>query len=330
MNSFDLTKKRGEKKTRVQYRFGIGEWYGKPFVQLSQTERQFFASIQLQENKPPVPCPFLSKPGKETSCWKPGGICSLRLYERPTPGGLVQIKSGDSSYRTTCPSRFEQNQTAYRWIGESLLGNADALPTGEIPFLQRVPNLGDETPQAIREVGRIDNVLVVENSGSLDWCPVEKQAVYFSGKKMAHEFKYMADLRDEILPFPQFNRRPDYRSSGPKRLLPQLQVKVPTLRTWGKKMAVVVDEDFFKQLGNINPANHLSNAEVIWFVVRYAELPNGSVQLEPSRMVMTTLEESVKGLVAAVPVPRPQFEEVLRTKLKKALSSQPSQTSTDD
>jgi len=208
----------------------------------------------------------------------------------------------------------------YRWIGESLLGDPEAIPVGEIPFLQRVPKIRGDSPLTAREVGRIDNVLVVEKGAALEWCPVEKQAVYFSGRKMAHDFKYIAETKDEGLPFPQFSRRPDYRSSGPKRLLPQLQVKVPTLRTWGKKMAVVVDEDFFKELGAINEANHLSNAEVVWFVVRYAERPDGKVHLEPARMFITTLEESVRGLVAAIPVPRPQFEETLRAKLKQNLT----------
>jgi hypothetical protein len=305
------------KKSAFQYRFGIGEWYGKPFVLLSPEQRSRYAALQLQDAKSAIPCPFLSKPGKQSNCWKPGGICSLRLYERSKTTGAVQIKNGDSTYRTTCPSRFEQDQTIYSWIGKSLLGTASAIPVGEIPFLQRVPRIGDDTPQTAREVGRIDNVLVVQKGDSIDWCPVEKQAVYFSGRKMAHEFKYISEYLDEGLPFPQFNRRPDYRSSGPKRLLPQLQVKIPTLRTWGKKMAVVVDEDFFKELGNVNQVNHLSNAEVVWFVVRYTQRSSGSVELEPSRIFMTTLDDSIKALVAAVPVPRPQFEETLRAKLKK-------------
>ncbi len=83
-------------------------------------------------------------------------------------------------------------------------------------------------------------------------------------------------------------------------------------------MAVVVDEDFFSELGNLNQANDLSNAEVVWFIVRYVEQPNGSAELQPNRTFMTTLEESVRGLVAAVPVPQPQFEEAILAKLQRA------------
>jgi hypothetical protein len=316
-NQFQKNLVPASKKPNLQYRFGIGEWYGRPFIQLTNAERRKYALLQLQDEKPAVPCPFLSRPGKQINCWKPGGICSLRLYERSKDTGLVQVSRERGTYRTTCPSRFEQNRSIYSWVGQILLGTADAVPTGEIPFLQRVPKIGDVTSETMREVGRIDNVLVVPDSNPLRWCPVEKQAVYFSGRKMAHDFKHLAESEVEGLPFPQVNRRPDYRSSGPKRLLPQLQVKVPTLRTWGKKMAVVVDVDFFKELGNITPANDLSNAEVVWFVVHYSEQQNGEVKLEPDRTFMTTLDESIKGLVAAIPVPLPKFEEMLRLKLQK-------------
>lgn len=309
--------KDSSKRAGHQHRFGIGEWYGRPFVTLSPEERRSFASIQLKEEKPAQPCPFLSKSGKPINCWKPGGICSLRSYQCSKTTGLVKLSAARSGYRTTCPSRFEEGGRVYSWVGETLLGSAGAVSTGEIPFLQRVPRIGDKSPQAAREVGRIDNVLVIPDTTPLNWCPVEKQSVYFSGRKMAHEFKYILGFKEKGLPFPQLNRRPDYRSSGPKRLLPQLQVKVPTLRTWGKKMAVIVDEDFFNELGHINRANDLSNAEVVWFVVRYAELPDGSVHLEPSQAFMTTLDESIRGLVAATPLPRSQFEEKIKAKLLK-------------
>lgn len=307
-----------KKELRPQVRFGIGEWYGRSFVSLSPEERRSYAKMQSQEEKPAQLCPFQSTAERTVDCWKPGGICSLRSYQKSTSTGLVQVNPQGSTLRTTCPSRFEEGKKIYSWIGEFILSDPGAVPIGEVPFLQRVPRIDNASPQLKREVGRIDNVLVVLNGGLLEWCPVEKQAVYFSGRKMALDFRYIAEFSGEGLPFPQVNRRPDYRSSGPKRLLPQLQVKVPALRTWGKKMAVVVDEDFFNELGNISVANDLSNAEVIWFVVRYVENPDGTIQLDRSREpFMTTLEESIRGLVAAVPIPRPKFEETIRAKFRR-------------
>lgn len=257
-------------KDKSGYRMGISEWYGKSFVRLSKEERRFLAAIQLMPKKerPTQVCPFLSKNGKVINCWKPGGICSLRSYEK-SQMGVVGLDSRQSTVRVTCPSRFEQEDTIYRWIGEVLLGDGSAIGIGETPFLERVPLMDIASLASARKVGRIDNVLVIPESEPLQWCPVEKQAVYFSGEKMELEFRYIKDFPEDSIPFPVKNRRPDYRSSGPKRLLPQLEIKVPTLSTWGKKMAVVVDEDFFNRLGHMKEANDLSNAEVVWFIVGF-------------------------------------------------------------
>ena len=306
------------KTRKPQVRFGIGEWYGKSFAALSADERRAYASIQLREKKQAPPCPFLSGvQGRTVLCWKPGGVCSLRSYERDAATGLVTINSVGSSFRTTCPSRFEQDGTVYRWVAEVVLGHKDAIPVGQVPFLQRVPRVGEMTEKQAKEVGRIDNVLIVPNTDPLEWCPVEHQSVYFSGKKMRHDFRAMAKSKDDALPFPTVNRRPDYRSSGPKRLLPQLLVKVPTLSNWAKKMAVVVDDDFFNEFSRtISEANDLSNAQVVWFIVKYQEGDSG-VRLQPSRVFMTSLDESMKGLVAAIPLPKQQFEDALRSRFQR-------------
>src|ERR1700681_998515 len=99
----------------------------------------------------------------------------------------------------------------------------------------------------------------------------------------------------ELLPFPFANRHPDYRSSAPKRLMPQLQIKVPSLRRWGKKMAVVVDQDFFRNMGPMQAARDVSNCDVIWFVVKFDE-SQGEARIVPDMIHLTTLEHSVEGL----------------------------------
>jgi hypothetical protein len=325
-----MAKQKAAKEKKPQLRFGIGEWYGRPLVQLTAEERHYYASIQAmpKEECPPQPCPFLSKPGKLVKCSKAGGICSLRLYEKSqTTGGVVVAPTG-STLRTTCPARFEQNGTIYHWIGETILGNAQAVPIGQTPFLEPIETMGKVNLGKRREVGRIDNILVVPDSKPLEWCPVELQAVYFSGKKMAHDFENIATSKSTELPWPVVNRRPDYRSSGPKRLLPQLSTKVPTLGLWGKKMAVVVDEDFFNQLGVMKSANDLSNSDLAWFVVRYEEGPQGFVLKPKGEAFITTLKEAGEALVAATPVPRQKFEATIQTKLQKAqANSQPTKGS---
>jgi hypothetical protein len=319
-----MSKKKAPKPKRPQLRFGIGEWYGKPLTQLSVEERRYFASIQAlpKAERPAQPCPFLSMPDKPVNCTKAGGLCSLRLYEKSVTDGSVSVAPTRNTLRTTCPARFEQSRTIYRWIGEKILGNAGVIPIGQTPFLEPIETMGSVDPGTRREVGRIDNILIVPDSTPLEWCPVELQAVYFSGKKMALDFENIAALKGIGLPWPVENRRPDYRSSGPKRLLPQLSTKVPTLSGWYKRMAVVVDEDFFNQLGKMKPANDLSNADLAWFVVQYEETPSGFVLKPKGEPFITKLKEAEAALVAATPVPRPKFEAAIRTRLQRALAKQ--------
>ncbi len=131
---------------------------------------------------------------------------------------------------------------------------------------------------------------------------------------MAKEFKAILAHQDDSLPFPVMNRRPDYRSSGPKRLMPQLQTKVPTLRRWGKKMAVVVDDSFYDSLDEMIPVDHISNADLAWFVLDYVESGELAV-LTPQMVHMTTLERAVEGLTAGQPVSLDVFETRIRKKL---------------
>ena len=219
--------------------------------------------------------------------------------------------------RTLCPARFEEGSEIYRWIGEVVLGSNVAVPIGQINFLERVPLIGaaDEGTTRLPEVGRIDNVLVIPGSDPLQWCPVEIQAVYFSGPNMQLEFKTILEYKGSGVPFPSRVRRPDYRSSAPKRLMPQLQIKVPDLSRWGKKMAVVVDQDFFNAMGKMETVTDLSNCDVVWFVVRYKE-GEGRVRLVRGAHVYTKLQSAVDGLIAGRATAQEKFEEKIRDKLK--------------
>ena len=186
---------------------------------------------------------------------------------------------------------------------------------------------GEQEDDEARSVGRIDMVIAGKNQdGSLtrDWCAVELQAVYFSGDSMAEDFpavqQQLEDGPATNLPpaGPTGGRRPDFRSSGPKRLLPQLQIKVPSLRRWGKKMVVVIDASFHSTFGPMRRADDVSNADIIWCVVGYDEGPSGDIAtLKVLGMVMTTLEEAVIGLTAGKPRSKPAFEQTLWGKVGK-------------
>jgi hypothetical protein len=306
------------KQPKVRSRYSIGEWYGAGFESLTPSERFERAKTECDANAIlDSACPFQH----DAKCNKKGGVCSLRQYQQIGDGPV----SGVGPVITTCPQRFLEAEKIFRWVGESLLQTTEPVVLSEIGFLDRLRP--EETPEEVAEdsrdfIGRIDNVLVHPSRQTMDWCALELQAVYFSGQSMANEFKMLSAEPTEAFPFPAKHRRPDWRSSGPKRLLPQLQTKVPTIRTWGKKMAVVIDEAFFGSLVGLERERHLSNSEIAWFVVGY-DSKSGGWTLVPREVVFTKLDASVKSLTGGVPLSRERFEQQLRDKLGTTAPSHP-------
>lgn len=192
------------------------------------------AKIEIEVNGlTGTPCPFQSGP----ACNKKGGVCSLRQYKQVGDGPV----SGIGPIITTCPQRFLEASTVFRWVGETLLQTTEPIVLNQIGFLDRLrpePTPADDEREEEDNrdfIGRIDNVLVHPSRNPIDWCALEIQAVYSSGKSMRNEFNMLAATELDTLVYPAKHRRPDWHSSGPKRLLPQLQTKVPTIRTWGKR-----------------------------------------------------------------------------------------------
>jgi hypothetical protein len=158
-------------------------------------------------------------------------------------------------------------------------------------------------------------VLVNPEAGALKWCALEMQAVYFSGMSMENDFKVMRQWTGAGVPFPKVQRRPDFRSSGPKRLMPQLQIKVPTISRWGKKVAVVVDKAFWKSLGQMRETRDLSNCEIVWFVVSFGAAEDGRFTLRQDELHYTTLGSAVEGLTGGTPMSLERFEREIRVRL---------------
>lgn len=202
-----------------------------------------------------------------------------------------------------------------------ILGDNNPKLVGEVGFLEASPTTDSRGGD---DVGRIDMVLVSNKpvpGAPMEWCALEVQAVYFSGDAMRGEFKALADESIGWVVFPAGRRRPDYRSSGPKRLMPQLQIKVPTLRRWGRKMAVVVDRAFFDSIGEMDHVSDISNADIAWFIVRFEEQPGSKYsRIVRDEVRYTTLERSVEGLTGGKPVSRPVFEGRISEKMRDAPS----------
>lgn len=309
-------------------RFGIGEWFGNSLTQLSTAERRYYASevLKKKDSRQAQACPFQPRRA-DAVCTKDGGVCSLRLYsysQNPENGRAtgIPVPGRQGQFRATCPYRFHEDLDVFNWVGETILGDPTPLLAGEVGFLEAGPTMDN---QGGEDVGRIDMVLVSSRTPAgapLAWAALEIQAVYFSGNAMTGEFKAFNDASIDWVIFPAGSRRPDYRSSGPKRLMPQLQIKVPTLRRWGKKMAVVVDRAFFDSIGEMDDVEDISNADIAWFIVRFEEVPGQ----KRTRMVrdgvrFTTLERSVEGLTGGRPVSLSVFESRI---VNKALSAEQS------
>jgi len=320
-----MPKNTTRKPKDITPRFGIGEWFGNRLSELTAIERQHFGAEQAKKKKDrdPQPCPFKSSTDA-ARCNKPGGVCSLQLYtyithEATGRAAAEPVTGPQGGLRATCPYRFHENLDVFRWVGAQLLGDDNPRLVGEVGFLEAGATTDSEGGD---DVGRFDMILVSNKTrpgAPMEWCAVEIQAVYFSGDAMIGEFAAYADTNVDWIVFPAGRRRPDYRSSGPKRLMPQLQIKIPTLRRWGKKMAVVVDRAFFDSIGEMDRVADISNADIAWFIVHFDEQPGQ----KRSRMVLddvrfTTLERSVEGLTGGKPVPKHEFEKRIASRLSDA------------
>jgi len=312
----------GKKQAVVGGSYGIAEWYGRSFRSLSHAERIEFSERARNQ----VPCRFMQDtpalaPVGGANCNKQHGVCSICSFENAEAGQFGPISA-------TCPFRFLEDGLIVREIGKALLGTEHPKIAKEVPFLKRRKYLpmaddngdvkeGADPGIASEDVGRIDMVCVHPDVAPLHWCAVEMQAVYFSGGKMSEDIAAIKNYTGNGLPIPAARRRPDFRSSGPKRLMPQLQIKVPTLRRWGKRMAVVVDRPFFNSFGEMQHEADVSNADIAWIIVDFdtGAVP-GLVKMKLHDIKFTTLESAVVGLTAGVPSTLPEFEQKIREKLR--------------
>ena len=268
-------------------RYGIAEWFGEPFGLMPASRRQSLARAALGRAPPPS-CPFQSG---RPPCGKKGGVCSIR--------------SGDAQPVITCPRRFEEGDLIPRWLGE-IVGFSDVFLAREVPFMR--------SPVTGRAAGRIDLVVARDNAATM-WFGLEIQAVYFSGDGMRADFELLLENEEETPPPPTANRRPDWRSSSAKRLMPQLQIKAPTLRRWGTKLAVAVDLPFFQAIGGPKdePSRDLDEGDIVWLAPRMT----ADFRLEAHHWEVLSLEASSDKLLSAETVKRGEFEGALRSKLER-------------
>lgn len=284
-------------------RYGIGEWYGTFIKELSSNIKKKYSEAKGINN---FNCPFQQS---GNLCNKAGGVCTLAEYEKTSEGKVLLEETNDLV--TTCPNRFLEDNIIFKEVGKTILATNSPSVIKEVPFLKGVDYEGNKLN---RTVGKIDMILAKTKASKIvDWCALEIQAVYFSGTGMSKDFKKITDDPDN-LQFPAGNRRPDFRSSGPKRLMPQLQIKVPSLRRWGKKIAIIIDKSFYQSIAPMSEVDHMTNADIIWFIVNYE---GGKNKFKIVDKIFTTLESSVKGLTAGVPISKEDFEKKLSKSIQR-------------
>lgn len=310
-------------------RYAIAEWFGNDMTALTPDDRQRLGQLAAAQDETgslvgaPI-CPFLASLIPEATCNKSGGVCSMRKF---APDGTPMK---DAPVVTMCPSRFLQpvapGESLFAWIAEKMLDTRVAIVVKETPFLRKISDASHATEAAVsgsnraddKKAGRIDWILVNPGTvakGELEWCAVETQSLYFSGKGMRAEFDAYSRAPSPVL-FPVYSRRPDYRSSGPKRLWPQLDVKVPVLRNWGKKVVVVVDRFFYNNMNTLadpsprakSDRERRENADVAWFVVDF----DSNLRLTKGEVVFTSLDSSRTALNATEPLSKADFTFNLR------------------
>lgn len=268
-------------------RYRIAEWFGEPFMRLPAARRQALAQAALGRSPSPT-CPFQSG---RPRCSKKGGVCSIQTGE-----GMPVI---------TCPSRFDEGNLLPNGLA-SIVDFEYVYLAREVPFMR--------SPSTARPAGRID-LVIARDRGAHSWFGLEVQAVYFSGEGMRADFEMLLASTDILPPEPTAVRRPDWRSSSAKRLMPQLQIKGPTLRRWGTKLAVAVDLPFFEAIGGptASPSRDLNDGDIVWLVPRIS----GDYRLEEHHWEVLSLEASSDKLLSAETVRRKEFERLLRNKLAR-------------
>jgi hypothetical protein len=139
-----------------------------------------------------------------------------------------------------------------------------------------------------KKIGKVDFLLThIEGDKAVDFAALEVQAVYISGKSIRPAFdRYVrtGSLIDDG------KRRPDFRSSAQKRLMPQLALKVPIFRRWGKRFFVATDSTFFAELPPMNPQS-AGNSEVTWLSYNFARQREGGYSMEPPNVVHTLWDD---------------------------------------
>lgn len=256
-------------------------------------------------------CPYNNK---VPSCTKdkandPLGVCSVFDKE---------------DLAITCPIRFREN-----WLIAEDAAHFFFPPDTMWTSLTEV-RLNDSSGQS---AGNIDIVLVsYDNQGKvINFGSLEIQGVYISGNVRRPFEQYIKN--------PSLNTgldwsnernypRPDYVSSSRKRLAPQLIYKGGILKHWNKKMAVALDNSFFRTLPEL-PEVEEKTADMAWFIYDLThDKTNNTFKLQKVKTKYTNFKNALDKITMPSPGKIDDFISVLQDKLGEKLDNNPPENHT--
>ncbi len=218
-------------------------------------------------------CPFHNSSGincTKSSATDPIGVCTILDGKK-----IV----------STCPIRFREDFQIVADAADFFFAGSKYVAVTEA----RLKDLNGKS------AGNIDIVIAaIDGKGEIvDFGAVEVQAVYITGNVRNVFEKYMEspkknyDMEWSARNYPS----PDYLSSSRKRLAPQLIYKGGILHKWGKKLAVVVDENFFAQLPALEEVDKES-ADIAWMIYGFQKRRE-RYSLRKKRIRYTRFEEAL-------------------------------------
>ncbi len=214
------------------------------------------------------PCPFRGNECAKGNKVNPLGICSL------TEGKIATV---------VCPVRFLENGVMFRDAARIAFGKGVICVA--VPEVRVLEVLRDGKR---KKIGKVDFLLAhVEGGKAIDFAALEVQAVYISGATIRPAFdRYVrtGKLAEDG------KRRPDFRSSAQKRLMPQLALKVPVFRRWGKRFFVATDSTFFSELPLMSPQSS-GNSEVTWLSYDFERQSEGGYRIQSPNVVHTLWDD---------------------------------------
>lgn len=101
--------------------------------------------------------------------------------------------------------------------------------------------------------------------------------------------------------------------------MPQLSLKVPIFRRWGKKFFVATDSLFFAEVPPIRPVNTITNSEVTWLVYPFAKEGDRFSMGDPELQFTTWADVETSLREGTAPEPDEVLLEVLQKKQKYKL-----------